>query len=84
MAHGGKRSGAGRKTRADEQELIEKLSPLEKKAYKALDEAITRGKDWAIKMWFEYTYGKPKQTIDQNNTHNITDFDIKKLYDKET
>ena len=36
MAHGGKRDGAGRKTKADELQLIEKLTPLEPLAYAAL------------------------------------------------
>jgi hypothetical protein len=29
-----------------------------------LAEAIDSGKDWAIKMFFEYMYGKPKQQTD--------------------
>ena len=39
----------------------------------------------AAKIIMEYYLGKPLQTIDQNNTHIIEDFDIKKLYgeDKE-
>ncbi len=82
VTNGGARKGAGRKPKADEKQLIEKLSPLEKDAYKALSNAIKDGKDWAVKMWFEYNYGKPKQTIDQNNNHQISGFDIKKLYDK--
>ena len=36
MAHGGKRQGAGRKSKADEVSLIEKLSPLEDIAFNAL------------------------------------------------
>ena len=62
--HGGKRENAGRKTKVDEQKLIEKLSPLEKEAYSALEKNIKKGESWAVKMWFEYMYGKPKQIID--------------------
>jgi len=35
----------------------------------------------ASKLFLEYYLGKPTQTIDQNNTHTINDFDINKLYD---
>ena len=62
MAHGGKRDNAGRKSKAEEQKLIEKLSPLENTAHKKLKEAIEEGKDWAIKLYFAYMYGQPSQS----------------------
>ena len=81
----GGHSNGGRKPKAEEQKLIEKLSPLQPKAYKALEKSIADNQGWAIKLFFEYMYGKPKQQIDNNNTHTFTEgFDIKKLYDKET
>jgi len=55
---------AGRKPKADEQALIEKLSPLEPLAFKALSDALTDGHNWAVKLWFEYTHGKPKEIKD--------------------
>jgi hypothetical protein len=64
--NGGKRETAGRKSKAEEQSLIEKLSPLEDQAFLKLSEAIDSGKDWAIKMFFEYMFGKPKQQIDHS------------------
>jgi hypothetical protein len=60
----GGHSNGGRKGKAEEQNLIEKLSPLEESAFMKLSEAIDLGKDWAIKMFFEYMYGKPKQQTD--------------------
>jgi hypothetical protein len=60
----GGHSNGGRKSKAEEQNLIEKLSPLEEQAFIKLSEAIDSGKDWAIKMFFEYMYGKPKQQTD--------------------
>ena len=57
-------AGSGRKSKAEEQNLIEKLSPLEEQAFLKLSEAIDGGKDWAIKMFFEYMFGKPKQQTD--------------------
>ena len=62
--NGGAREGAGRKSKAQEQSLIEKLSPLEPIAFKAFMEALKENKDWAVKLFFQYNFGMPKQTID--------------------
>jgi len=62
--NGGKRTGAGRKPKAEEQKLIEKLSPLATKAFKALDNAIQEEHSWALRLWFEYMYGKPKEKVE--------------------
>lgn len=62
--HGGARKGAGRKSKADEQKLIERLSPLTDKAFKALDNAIQEEHSWALRLWFEYMYGKPKEKVE--------------------
>ena len=72
MADGRKNNGAkkgvyqgqGRKPKAEEQKLIEKLSPLEDKAFKALENAITDEHSWALRLWFEYMYGKPKEKVE--------------------
>ena len=77
--HGGKREGAGRKSKAEELKLIERLTPLQDSAYKALSNALKEEQGWAIKLFFEYMYGKPKQSIEQNNTHTLNDFNIKDL-----
>ena len=72
---GTKGNNGGRKSKAEEQQLIEKLSPLEDLAHSKLSEAIDQGKDWAIKMYFEYMYGKPKQGIDfQGDIKTIISF----------
>lgn len=70
MAHGGKRTGAGRKSKSEEQELIEKLSPLEPDAFKSLKNAIKEEQSWAVKLYFEYMYGKPKQVTDITTNGN--------------
>lgn len=62
--NGGVREGAGRKSKAEEQNLIEKLSPLEPLAFDALTDALENKKDWAVKLFFEYMFGKPKQQTD--------------------
>lgn len=57
----GVKQGQGRKSKAEEQQLVEKLSPLEPLAFKALNEALSEGSNWAVKLYFEYMYGKPKE-----------------------
>jgi len=64
MPAGGKRDGAGRKSKAEEQKLIERLTPLSESAFSALEGALNQGEQWAVKLWFEYYYGKPQQHID--------------------
>jgi len=64
--HGGIRKGQGRKSKAEEQQLIEKLTPIMPSAFKALKEAIGEGESWAVKMSFEYYFGKAKETRDVN------------------
>lgn len=58
--NGGNKS-AGRKSKADEQKLVEKLSPLEESAFKALKTGLNKGQNWAVKLYFEYSYGKAKE-----------------------
>ena len=68
MVDGRKNNGgnknAGRKPKAEEQQLIEKLTPLAEPAYKALTNALKDEQGWAVKLFFEYMYGKPKQSTD--------------------
>lgn len=80
---GGKRENSGRKSKAEEQQLIEKLSPLESTAHAKLKEALESGKEWAVKLFFDYMYGKPKQMIEQKNVNydagKLTDEEIQKI-----
>lgn len=62
--NGGRREGAGRPPKADEQKLIEELTPMKATAQKVLFEAIKQGEQWAVKLFFEYYYGKPKQRVE--------------------
>ena len=61
---GGKREGAGRKGKAEEQKLIEHLTPMSGIALEALQEGIKGKQQWAVKLYFEYFYGKPQQRVD--------------------
>ena len=81
---GTKGNKGGRKPKAEEQELIERLSPLEDKGFKALQDGLDDGQSWAVKLFLEYRYGKPKQQIENTNTHQfVDDFDLSKLYGKD-
>tara|TARA_R100001443_G_scaffold46110_1_gene59080 strand:- start:613 stop:882 length:270 start_codon:yes stop_codon:yes gene_type:complete len=62
--NGGARKGAGRKSKADEQRLIESLTPMNEKALKSLENGIDNKEQWAVKLFFEYFYGKPQQRVD--------------------
>lgn len=65
MADGRKNNGghrtAGRKSKAEERALIEKLTPYEDTAINALIKAVKEEKHWAVKLYMEYRYGKPKE-----------------------
>ena len=63
----GGNKNAGRKSKAEEQQLIERLTPLIEDGYKALKNALKDEQGWAVKLFFEYHYGKPKQSIEQKN-----------------
>jgi hypothetical protein len=74
--NGGARIGAGRKSKAEEQSLIEKLTPLETKAFVALTNALNDEKDWAVKLYFQYKFGMPKQVIDQTTELRLPVIDM--------
>lgn len=64
MARGGKRENAGRKPKADEQQLVEMLTPMLPVAKNALENGLHANESWAVKLYFEYLYGKPRQSMD--------------------
>ena len=64
MARGGKRVGAGRKPKAEEVKLVERLSPLEDDALAALAEGVKSGDIKWVQLYLNYYLGKPKETKD--------------------
>ena len=62
--HGGKRAGSGRKAKAEEQKLIENLTPMNGMALMSLQKGLEKKEQWAVKLFFEYFYGKPQQRVD--------------------
>ena len=61
---GTKGNKGGRPSKAEEQKLIEKLTPLNDLALKALKESLEKKEQWSVKLYFEYFYGKPQQRVD--------------------
>ena len=64
MTHGGKRIGAGRKSKSEEQKLIENLTPMNAMALESLQKGLEKKEQWAVKLFFEYFYGRPQQRVD--------------------
>ena len=68
---GGKRPGAGRPPKATELELIERLSPYDDIALKALVQGVKAGEHNFIKLFMEYRFGKAKETVAMTNEITI-------------
>ena len=83
--HGGKRQGAGRKPKAQEQKLIERLDAIIDKdeALGKLGELVTKGDMRALQLYLGYWYGKPKDSVDINSSEglNINFRDLLKFVD---
>ena len=62
--NGGARKGAGRKSKAAEQKLIENLTPMNSMALESLEKGLEKKELWAVKLFFEYFYGRPQQRVD--------------------
>ena len=78
---GGKREGAGRKPKAEEVALIEKLTPLEPLAFAALEKGLERGDFKFTQLFYNYYAGKPRETKDVTLTTEQPIFDINDLGD---
>lgn len=63
---GGKRKGAGRKPKVQEQDLIDKLDSIidKEQVIKTLGEKALNGDMRALGLYLGYRYGKPKETKD--------------------
>ncbi len=71
--NGGARKGAGRKTKQQEQKLIERLDNLIDKdeAIGKLGELVKKGDMRAIQAYLSYRYGKPKESVDINSSEGL-------------
>jgi hypothetical protein len=74
---GTKGNKGGRPSKAEEQNLIEKLTPIDPEAIKQLLQAVKGGEKWAVELFFKYYYGLPKQVIDQTINSSDNSIEIK-------
>lgn len=84
--HGGRRKGSGRKSKIEELELIEKLDNIIESddVIKQMKNLINDGNFNAIKLYFEYRFGKPKDSIDiTSGSEPIQNFNLSKLSETE-
>ena len=82
--HGGKRTGAGRKAKAEEQKLIENLTPMNPLALESLQKGLEKKEQWAVKLFFEYFYGKPQQRVDVTTNEESLNMPVIQFVDSET
>ena len=62
--NGGARLNAGRKAKADEVKLVERLSPMEDAALAALKKGVESGDLKWVQLYLSYYLGKPRETKD--------------------
>jgi len=62
---------AGRKPKAEEVKLVERLSPLEDEALKALTEGVQSGDIKWVTLYLNYYLGKPRETRDINVNEDL-------------
>jgi hypothetical protein len=80
---GGAIPGNGRKSKDEENRIRDLMKPHSEEAIKCLvnimtdDKARSADRISASKLIIEYTYGKPKETVDSNVT--ISEFNIKDI-----
>lgn len=84
MSRGGARPNSGRKPKDEENRIRDLMKPHSEDAINCLANIINSGfskdsdKISACKIIIEYTYGKPKETVDTNLT--VNNFDIKDMF----
>ena len=66
MAQGGKREGAGRKPKADEEQLTKMMDRIlaPEKFWTKVSKMVEAEEGQAIRIWAAYRYGQPKQSMD--------------------
>jgi len=63
----------GRPSKADEHKLIERLDAIIDKdeAIDKLGELVKKGDMRAVQLYFNYRYGKPKESMDINSSEGL-------------
>jgi hypothetical protein len=81
---GTKGNKGGRPSKAEEQKLIENLTPMNADALKSLQIGLKNKEQWAVKLFFEYFYGKPQQRVDVTTNFESLNIPIINFVESET
>ena len=81
---GTKGNKGGRPSKAEEQKLIENLTPMNSDALKSLEVGLKNKEQWAVKLFFEYFYGKPQQRVDVTTNFESLNIPIINFIESET
>jgi len=81
---GTKGNKGGRPSKAEEQKLIENLTPMNPDALKSLEIGLKNKEQWAVKLFFEYFYGKPQQRVDVTSNSETLNIPIINFVESET
>jgi len=81
---GTKGNKGGRPSKAEEQKLIENLTPMNADALKSLQIGLKNKEQWAVKLFFEYFYGKPQQRVDATSNSETLNIPIINFVESET
>jgi len=73
---GGARPNAGRKRRMEEEEIIDKLQPMEHIAFAVLKKKIAEGDMKAIQIFMNYFIGLPTQKIENKIEGNLNQVNV--------
>jgi hypothetical protein len=79
--YNGGHTTAGRKAKAEEVALIEKLTPLEPLAFAALEKGLANGDFKFTQLFYNYYAGKPRETKDitVSNEQPIFNIDLDEI-----
>ena len=81
---GTKGNKGGRPSKAEEQKLIENLTPMNADALNSLQIGLKNKEQWAVKLFFEYFYGKPQQRVDVTTNFESLNIPIINFVESET
>ena len=70
MNRGGYRINSGRKSKSAELELVSKLTVYDNLAIDTLIQGVKQGNFQFIKLFMEYRFGKPNQSISLDHINN--------------
>ena len=71
---------SGRKPKAEDIAMIEKLTPLDEMAFIKLKEGIEANQFAYLKLYFLYRFGRPREIQDITITSEVPIFNIKDVF----